>query len=451
MVFFWEGNTGGITTPQQAARKRAISEAMLGQSRSGANNWGEGLARVAQALTGTVLEGRASEAERAGAEEVAALLAGLSPESGFGDISAALANPWLAESPGGSAIAQALLGENMRRSDPMYGLNLDAARMSNERAAMELDALRNPVADPWAGTQVINDQVVGMGEGGPQVLGDFRSADVTPLMQNLEAAGLVPGTPEYAQAIIDSVTRPQSQINIGGQQDPLWGDAPKDQVWLRDGAGNVITEPDASGRGVRPVSVPIVGSALDREAATLAGVEDAQISSNLDKAATTLATTRAVLDELDNAGGAFTTGTFSRPAAILSNTPAGRIRSYVGTLQSGVALGAMQRLKEASATGATGFGALNGRELDLLINDIGALDPDTTEPDIFRSTIERIDERARKVVADIQRNVSPERIAELGLEDLIAEYAPQSQANPEIFGGTQPTEIAPGITIRRLD
>lgn len=226
MAFFWEGNTGGRVTPAMATRKRNIAGDLLGESRTKANNWGEGLARVAQALSGTVLEGQAAEMSQAGADEVAALLAGLSPESGFGDISAALANPWLAESPGGSAIAQALLGENMRRSDPMYGLSLDSARMGNERAALELDALRNPApaapsfdfeggqwwqrnpdgSVPFAVSDVVPDPTTNMREY------DAYAADEM-------AAGRIPlGRLEYEQAI-RSAGGQTINVNTGNTDD----------------------------------------------------------------------------------------------------------------------------------------------------------------------------------------------------------------------------------------
>lgn len=246
MAFFWEGNTGQTSTPQQAARKRALAESMLAQSGSGASNWGEGLARVAQALTGTVLEGRASDAERAGADEVAALLAGLSPESGFSDITAALSNPWVAESPGGSSIAQALLSQNMQRNDPMYQMQL-------ERAGLELDALRNPVVERAplinAGNGSIYDPnsmewlTAPVAEGG--------ALDQTDTMRNLEwrasQAGLVPGTDEYAQFMLSGgqggtalSVGPDGQVSFTtGNAKPLTEAQSKDAVYFTRASGSL--------------------------------------------------------------------------------------------------------------------------------------------------------------------------------------------------------------------
>ena len=64
---------------------------------------------------------------------------------------------------------------------------------------------------------------------------------------------------------------------------------------------------------------------------------------------------------------------------------------------------------------------MNKAELDLLLNDIGALDPATTEPDIFLDTVERIESRFQRIRDDIKKNVSPERFKELGLDVLFSD------------------------------
>ena len=62
---------------------------------------------------------------------------------------------------------------------------------------------------------------------------------------------------------------------------------------------------------------------------------------------------------------------------------------------------------------------MNEKELQILIDDLGRLDPDNTEPDIFLKTIERIEATQLRVIEDIRRNVSPEIIEELGLGELL--------------------------------
>lgn len=191
--FQWVDNKA--VSPEQVAYARRMADS-LGASRSkvAANGW-EGLAQIANALSERAWRDEASRMEEEGHRSVAELLAGLTPESGFSDISAVMANPWATASQ--SAVAQALMGNQFNRANiaderayqaglladqraydqPMRDLELEGAGLSNQAAQAQLDALLNPPVDPWAGTQVVNDQVIGMGEAGPQVLGDFRTQD----------------------------------------------------------------------------------------------------------------------------------------------------------------------------------------------------------------------------------------------------------------------------------
>ena len=126
---------------------------------------------------------------------------------------------------------------------------------------------------------------------------------------------------------------------------------------------------------------------------------------------------------LENKSGFFdpVTGTASRLTGWYSGSDAGKLRSHNKTLQSGVAIQTMMRLKKASESGATGFGQLNRTELQMLLDDMGSLDPDNTDPEIYAETISRIKGRFNRVVEDIRRNVnvSPERMQELGLDELL--------------------------------
>lgn len=434
--FFWGAGGQKITSPTQAAKQREIAEALLGASSKPAQNWAEGLSHVAGAWSGTQLQSQAAAAEEEGQRAVAELLAGLGPQSSFEDIAAVYSNPWASQ--GQSAVAQALLNQNMQRDDPMYQMEL-------ERAALELEALKAPPAPAqpeyvWEGDRWWEKPVDGSA---PIAASEAPAPDMTSAIQNYEYLVANGVDPAVAQQAAFGGAQTNVNVNTGGQQ---FANAPFGQDYKRNPDGTVYIDP-ATGL---PEIVRIPGSpaALEAEAAAAddAAQEGAAIASSLEGAEKTLSSTQAVLDLIDNSDTPVT-GTGSRPLAVISGTPAGRVRSYVGTLQSGVALGAMQRLKEASSTGATGFGALSAPELQLLINDIGALDPDNTEPDIFRATIARIDGRARRVVADIRKNVSPERIAELGLTEFLEAFDPgggaqqqqspfgQSQANPAIFGG----------------
>lgn len=244
----------------------------------------------------------------------------------------------------------------------------------------------------------------------------------TEIQRNLEAAGFEPGTPEYAQKLQEYLFKPNAQvINNLGSNGIDYGKPEPGLVWARNQDGSVKLDE----RGA-PIGVPYQGGSAwraqqeaDAKAQAAAEQEGVQLQTEAGKAETMLDATSSIKGIMEGASTPVT-GTSSRPFATFSSTPAGQVRSYVGTLKSGVALGAIQRLKEASATGATGFGAMNEAELQLLIDDIGALDPDTTDPEIFMKTVDRIERRYKRVAEDIKENVSPERIKELGLEPLLS-------------------------------
>lgn len=142
--FQWGMGGQKITSPEQAARQRAIAEALVGQSSTPGQNWSEGLADVAAALSGTVLNGRVDEAEAAGRERAGGLFANLSMSQSPDAIMAALTSPdaaWASDAQ--TSIASALLNQGMERADPMYQIGLETAQL-------ELDALRNPVAPAQA-------------------------------------------------------------------------------------------------------------------------------------------------------------------------------------------------------------------------------------------------------------------------------------------------------------
>lgn len=136
--FTWGMGGQQITSPEQAARKRSIAEALIAQSATPGQNWSEGLADVAAALSGTVLGGRVDEAEAAGREKAGGLFANLAVNADPSSIIAALTSPdaqWA--SPAQTSIASALLNTGLERQDPMYQLQLEQARMQTE-------AMRNP-------------------------------------------------------------------------------------------------------------------------------------------------------------------------------------------------------------------------------------------------------------------------------------------------------------------
>lgn len=84
-----------------------------------------------------------------------------------------LSNPWVAKKYG--PVIQALMGNEMKRADMQYQQQLRQQDPLYQAQLANMTA-PNPV-DPWAGTQVINGQVVRMGETGPEVIGDFSDPE----------------------------------------------------------------------------------------------------------------------------------------------------------------------------------------------------------------------------------------------------------------------------------
>lgn len=116
--FVW-GAGGSRMTPEQLAKQREIEDALLAQGvdTSPVGHWTQGLARVANAMAGSVRRGRLEKAEAKNASEsqsrIAALLGGMGGAQGTANFPAA---------PGGSTAA---------RDNPDVGSTIDFARAGN--------------------------------------------------------------------------------------------------------------------------------------------------------------------------------------------------------------------------------------------------------------------------------------------------------------------------------
>jgi len=133
--FQW-GQGGQALTPQEAARQRAVAQALV--NRSAPQNVGQGLNRIGEALLHRSLTDRASEAERMGRESASDVFSGIS--GGNADLDAlmqAADNPWLSD--GQKSVVNAMLGQQLTPENPMDAINL-------QKAQIELENLRNPAA-----------------------------------------------------------------------------------------------------------------------------------------------------------------------------------------------------------------------------------------------------------------------------------------------------------------
>jgi len=147
-----------VGSPEQAARQRALAEALIGQSSSPAQNVGQGFADVAAALSGSIINNKVGAAEEAGRLSAADALAGLGPNSDFSSVSQALANPWLSQPQ--ASVASALLSQNLERSDPMY-------QLQRQKLEQEI-AMGGQAANPFLN--------VGNGSVFNQTTGEFMTA-----------------------------------------------------------------------------------------------------------------------------------------------------------------------------------------------------------------------------------------------------------------------------------
>lgn len=238
--FQWMGNQA-ITSPEQAARKRAVAEALIGQSATPGRNWSEGLADIAAALSGTVLGNRVDEAETAGRERAGGLFANLAVNQDPNSIIAALTSPEAAwASPAQTSIASALLNSGLERQDPMYQLQLQKAQAE----LAQLGQPTNPYLNVGGGS--IFNQNTGEFMTAP-TSGQSLPADVQEYQFYADQTAAAGGIPlpylEYIQAQkgggLSITTNPDGTTSIvqGGPAKALTEGQSKDTVYSTRAAG----------------------------------------------------------------------------------------------------------------------------------------------------------------------------------------------------------------------
>lgn len=156
-------------------------------------------------------------------------------------------------------------------------------------------------------------------------------------------------------------------VTVGGAGDQTFGDPPKDMVWLRDATGNVITEPDPSGRGMRPVAVPISGGPQDTSSSDAAQVAAADTATQV--------ITDAASRALDAAAGRLVGGLGGQAAAtVLPGSANAELYRQVAVLQSNAKIENLNSMRQQSPTGGA-LGGVSDSETAMLAAKSGALDP----------------------------------------------------------------------------
>lgn len=174
----------------------------------------------------------------------------------------------------------------------------------------------------------------------------------TTLMQNIQAAGLQPGTPEYQKAMLDGT---RSGVNVDARN---MGSIPQGYRVNYDDRGN-------------PVSMsPIPGGPEDTSRADAAKADNLSASTDVITGAANKAR------QAMNSAVLPVTGTFGRLAGALPETGAAEVRRQVETLKSNAKIENLQAMRAASPTGGA-LGAVSDSENAMLAAKAGALDPDS--------------------------------------------------------------------------
>jgi hypothetical protein len=121
------------------------------------------------------------------------------------------------------------------------------------------------------------------------------------------------------------------------------------------------------------------------------------------------------------------TGTLSRIPGLYSESAAGEVASRVEAIKSPQVLATLATLKKLSENGASGFGATQKNEIDLMTNELGSLDP-TGNTKAFNETLGRVEGRYKRLKETIIRNFDnypPEVQQQLSESGLLAK-APTS-------------------------
>ncbi len=191
----------------------------------------------------------------------------------------------------------------------------------------------------------------------------------TALMQNLEAAGLPPGTPEYQSAMLEAVRRPGTSVSIRQM-----GAVPPHYRAVYDEAGN-------------PVRLePLPGGKAAQEAEEAAKAEETRKALQEQQAGIVTETIDDALKIIQD-GDVPVTGWWS----LGQNLPAGPAvdaARLLDTIRARTGFDELQRMRAASPTGGA-LGQVSERENILLQSVVGSLDLAQNEQQLVK-TLNRI-------------------------------------------------------------
>ena len=320
--FIW-GSGGEQLTPESAARKRKIAEALLARSGTPAQNVPEGLADIGSTLSGIFLNKQADEAELAGRSRAGELYANLATNTDPNAIIAALTNPDSAwASPSQTSIASALLSSGLERSDPAYQLDMQLKQA-------QLAAAQAPAQPDY-----------------PTSVEEFLFAQDNPDFAAWQAQ------------------QPSGQtINVGGDGQRM-GTVPPGFAAVQDptNPSGYRLEPIPGG----PAAAEMASAATTAE--TAGGRKDLAAGIIMDAAEKA----RTMLNS-----GSIVAGTPGAVAAMLPESDAAELRRQIDVMKANATIENLTAMRQASPTGGA-LGSVTEKEGAMLAAASGAIDPNSS-------------------------------------------------------------------------
>jgi hypothetical protein len=294
----------------------------------------------------------------------------------------------------------------------------------------EMDAMRQYQSDPRkarVNLGAITDAEARLGGLGAPTNNEIRGAGVGSMTDaEMNALREYQSAPGKGASAVEDVLRKQSEIRALTPDEGRAVGAPS------TGSGEVIVQDPNSPVGMRSEVIP--GSAAERElAAEQERNQTRQIYDDVYGA--------AVFDNIDRARQLaedtwFTNGGVGNLLRNIGGTNANDMRNLITPILSAIGIDRLQSMREASATGASGFGSLQAAELDLLVNGLYSLEQSQREGQ-FLDNLDRVEQS----LAILQYGPPPEGVSRTEWRDYHrAQRQGTPQATPQgAAGSPQPT------------
>lgn len=232
------------------------------------------------------------------------------------------------------------------------------------------------LVDDGLGGKIAVDKNTKQRVGGGSI--DIEGHGNTEQQKNWEAAML--GLPPEKRVPLDEWIKRQTKLGSGsnlGADDVNYGDPPKDMAWVRGEDGKVKTKKNEKGQDV-PIAAPISGGPADTAAnkQNQRNISGTVVGQSIDDALKQIDTHKN--DIVAGTGwGSFLKG--------LPGTDANALSKSIDTIKANIGIDKMNEMRQNSATGATGLGAMSDFENRLLQSTLASLDQDQDPATLSRN------------------------------------------------------------------